>query len=218
MKLVVGSTGQILLAHRHVLELSSDFFKVAMKDTWMEGQRHEVNLPEDEPETLSLYLFYLYRGELATTSKTTAGKAYGAELTQLAKLLTFGEKYQDVALKNAVIDAMIVVSSEADKKGGKRFLSDGVVDIIYKGTQAKSRARELIIELHIRYGNDTWLNQKGKNNGNFVLELLTALMKRKSLENVSDFLAYPLTPSHYHEKARAKDAKAGELVEKTKSG
>lgn len=145
---------QRLLVHHSQLENASPVFKAAFKESWKEGQEAQITLPDDEPVTVKTYLHFIYTGKIACQTPDPVftvpdSNRHLAEYIILAKLYCFGEKYQDVRLKNAIVNAIITKASV------ERFSPVGPsVDIIYKGTCAGSPARRPMIDMHIRYVSD----------------------------------------------------------------
>lgn len=64
--LIVGSGKEELLVHANYVARKSPFFKTALKREWREGQTRATELPEDDYETLTDYLHFIYSGNLAT--------------------------------------------------------------------------------------------------------------------------------------------------------
>lgn len=77
---------------------------------------------------------------------------HDAEYNLLIQLYCFGEKYLDIRLKNAAIDAIIAKSQIRDVKGYRWFPSGREVDTLYKGTCAGSLARKLMVDMHVKEG------------------------------------------------------------------
>ncbi|KAL2008381.1 hypothetical protein VTN00DRAFT_8363 [Thermoascus crustaceus] len=60
--MVVGCEQRIFAAHEDVLS-RSPFFRAALKGQFLEASTKQVVLPDEEPETLSCVLEYLYKGD-----------------------------------------------------------------------------------------------------------------------------------------------------------
>lgn len=60
--LVVGSDQRVFAAHEDVLSLSP-YFAAALKGQFLETSAKQVDLPDEEPETLSCMLEFLYKGD-----------------------------------------------------------------------------------------------------------------------------------------------------------
>jgi hypothetical protein len=89
---------------------SSDYFKKAMEGGWKEAQERKFYL-DDDPEIFQVYCTWLYTKTIATvdTTSDTADEAVdrSVEHSTLARAYVFGEKRQDMAFKNALINAFI---------------------------------------------------------------------------------------------------------------
>lgn len=123
------------------------------------------------------------------------------EYPLLAKLYCFGEKCHDIRFKNTVIDAIIANTNEEDAEGTRWYPTDGAVDIIYKGTRPESPARKLVVDLHVKIGNEGWL-EGGLNNHEFLIDLAKGFYKHKRriaiLEEVEE-AQYDNPNAKYHE-------------------
>ncbi|KAL1953182.1 hypothetical protein VTO42DRAFT_3417 [Malbranchea cinnamomea] len=60
--MVVGREQRLFAAHEDVLSISP-FFRAALQDRLLEGSTKQLHLPEEEPETLSCVLEFLYKGD-----------------------------------------------------------------------------------------------------------------------------------------------------------
>jgi len=60
--LIVGRDQRLFAAHEDVLS-HSPFFAAALKDQFLEANAKKVELPDEEPETISCILEYLYKGD-----------------------------------------------------------------------------------------------------------------------------------------------------------
>jgi len=60
--LVVGKDQRLFAAHEDVLS-HSPFFQAAIKERFFEGNVQRINLTDEEPETFSCVLEYLYKGD-----------------------------------------------------------------------------------------------------------------------------------------------------------
>lgn len=60
--LVVGRDQRLFAGHEDILSISP-FFSAALKDQMLDGSPKQLSLPDEEPETLSCVLEYLYKGD-----------------------------------------------------------------------------------------------------------------------------------------------------------
>ena len=167
------------------------FFKTAFAKPSNEGQDLNITLEEDDPKTVDLYLHFVYTGKIPTkimaNDKPTEAPGNAQEYKELARLYCFGEKYQDVQLKNAVVSAMIAKAQVADPKGIRTYPGIQPVDMVYKGTSAGSLARKLLVDMHIESGREEWI-EGGLHNKDFLVDLGMGLYraKRKLEEGSTD--------------------------------
>ena len=153
------------------MERTSAVFQAAFKEQWREGESKQITLVEEDPKIVHIYLNFIYTRKIAC-KRTKKSPKRSTELTPseleeckaLANLYCFGEKYQDVHLKNATIDAMIA-NAQADV-----FLGAEEICTLYNGTCAGSPARQLMVHMHIKEGDNSWL-EEGTNHPEFLLDL-----------------------------------------------
>nr|POE98803.1 hypothetical protein CFP56_75354 [Quercus suber] len=171
-------------AHRSVLTQSSKFFQAALGQDWVENQNKCVTLPEDNFDSVKLYLNFMYTGHIPYkrgvnhTDAENYSAACVAELESLAYLYVFGEKYQDSKLKDAVIDAMVDMSQRGNGSGDGWHATGNAIDIIYRGTMQGSPMRRLLIQQHLQIGHRSWLQPNTTNNADFLLDISATLLVR----------------------------------------
>ena len=98
------------------LTKSSAFFETCCNGKWKEGETKTIPLPEDDPETFSTYLQWLYTGEVVVAdgqdedvpkdleTRVERTRPYYMSIMALAG---FADKYNDVAFSNAVNDLLL---------------------------------------------------------------------------------------------------------------
>lgn len=144
--------------HEVVLKETSGFFQAAVKKEWKEGSQRIIDMPEDTPEVVSVYVDWLYSdriypktGELPVDAGT-----HGAESEHLAKLYVFGEKIQDDCFCDAVVTAL---TKHIDRKtsSGRFGPSNEAVKVMMEGTARNSPGRRLMLELLAKCVSGQWI-------------------------------------------------------------
>jgi len=171
--------------HETLLKSKSKFFDAALNKCWMEGREGRVLLPEDDPEIFEVYQNYIYTKVLPVKVPNPDLKLEGnenhPEYFTLAKLYAFGEKVQDVSFKNAVMKAFLGRMGEPVGSVGKWNPITKVVDIIYGATMPDSRARQLMVDVHVNLGASHWITTDlEENNKEFLMDLSRALLKGRT--------------------------------------
>ncbi|KAK4495748.1 hypothetical protein PRZ48_013016 [Zasmidium cellare] len=142
------SKSETFTIHADTLKQHSPFFKAALDKKWREGQSLQVDFPEDEPDTIEAYLGWLHDG------KVEAPESPGTDdltFPFLAKLYVLGEKIQDNAFCNSVIDKITEVLDSPEWEDSSPGFSSS--NIIYDGTPDDSPARTLFAFYFLHYGN-----------------------------------------------------------------
>lgn len=58
----VGAEQRLFAGHEHILS-RSPYFQAACKGQFLESQARRIDLPDEQPEILSVVLEYLYKGD-----------------------------------------------------------------------------------------------------------------------------------------------------------
>ena len=105
--LVVGST-KTLTFHKNLLASSSKVFDRTFNGSFQEATSDRAEPPEDHPESVALFFGWPYSGNIEY-SKQPLGPS--SSTCQLIHLFCFEEKYDIVALKDATMDAFLLVQT-----------------------------------------------------------------------------------------------------------
>ncbi|KJX93365.1 hypothetical protein TI39_contig4330g00003 [Zymoseptoria brevis] len=170
--------------HETLIKKSHDFFRVAMDKKWKEGQRREIELPNDDPEVIGSFVQWMY------TDNITVIPTYEMKLeesnkqyVQLAHMYVFGEKIQNIAFQNAVLSAILMARD--GKAGNERAVRSPIkeaVKIIYDGTLPGSNARKLMAFIHVEGGKADWLGKDAKeHHPDFLFDSVQAFLAKRTV-------------------------------------
>jgi hypothetical protein len=153
----VGPTEHAILAHGNFISRRSEFFKAALKKEWVEGQTRIIKLPDEDPQVVTHYLSYTYSKCLPTDIFTADFMGTFPEESDeyyqlLAELYVLGERLLDETIRSAIIKEILRLAKLTDKDLKQHHPKGEAVNIIYRGTTAKSLARRLMVDFHIAYG------------------------------------------------------------------
>jgi hypothetical protein len=174
IKILVGEEERVFLVHKSALTARSQFFKTAMGGKWQEAQDGVVKLPDDDGDTFALYEQLVYTGKVPAfdDSEETERKvvtSYGRswidcvsnhckpEWELLSRLYVLAEKLQDLAAKNATVDAMIEkVQRKARIKGTRLGLrkclpTPRAIEIMYENTPGFCPGRQVLVHIFVQY-------------------------------------------------------------------
>ena len=162
MAIVVGAAedAETHTVHKSILEKHADFWKSALNKCWEEGAKGKIRLPEDDPEAVGTYLEWMYTSKIdlnPLTNDDMSAKDIEEEFEHLARAYVFGEKAQDNAFCNGVIDAMF--ARVLGPGGGieRAYPTTKAISIIYDGTPEGSPARKMCVYLGTQYGHSNWI-------------------------------------------------------------
>jgi hypothetical protein len=165
-----------------LLRQHSLFFKKALYRDWKEKVERVVNLPEDESAVFSVYVEFLYSGNLAVVPEGLDPiDAARLEQLRLCKLYVLAEKLQGMGTRNRAIQGLLY-SAKQIRPGNRAICpSMDAVKIIYSGTLPGSMARKLLVDYYTYRGTGSWvINHKGWPD-DFLIDLATNLMDKRAL-------------------------------------
>ena len=116
-----------------------------------------MELPEDNPDIISLYLHFLYTGELAVLPwPEPEGYKGHEERLNLSHLFVLAEKLQDTAAKNEIVKAMAESSGILREDECYWYPNLGAIEIIYSGTTESSPIRKLMVDMYVHNLRSSW--------------------------------------------------------------
>jgi hypothetical protein len=193
---VVGAQEERFKVHRELLCNNSDFFVSASKKEWMEFQKHQITLPDDDPGVVDLYIQWIYSGRIFSRQSADGGPGDGKEFDLLIDGFVFGERVQNGDFKDAVVDALIKSFAVPDKKGQRWCPAAPWVDRAYAGTPEGSPLRKLLVAMYVIHGNRTWL--QGTTNIDFLADLAGRFMEDRKALPRPNTTKLDLSPCCYH--------------------
>ncbi|QIW96667.1 hypothetical protein AMS68_002185 [Peltaster fructicola] len=154
----VGTQQQSYCIHSQLLCADSQFFRSATKKEWKEGQNREIALPEDTTEVFDIYIQWLYQKKILCQidDSNPVDKEVSDQYRLLIDVFIFGDKVQDIPLKDATINALCNLS---DLRNEKNLCIDptGVnVTRAYRGTMPGSPLRKFFATLYSWFTLPSW--------------------------------------------------------------
>ena len=118
------------------------------------------------------------------------------ELEVLIDSFIFGEKIQDGAFKDAIIDSLIASVSTLGKEGKYWYPTGKMIDRAYKGTPTGSPLRRLLVDMHVNHGQRFWI-EEGMN-ADFLADLVRNLLDIRDLVHEWDPTRPDISSCPYH--------------------
>ncbi|KAF2869210.1 hypothetical protein BDV95DRAFT_114957 [Massariosphaeria phaeospora] len=197
VKIIVGPDDEdqrTFWVHEGLITARSAFFKKALNGDWAEADTKTVNLPEEDPYGVALYLQLLYTGTLAVLDEEAdIDKCHYLEM---AKTYIVAEMLLDPTSKNLIMHGFLSGVRRKNKDGDNDYPVDPIITIIYEGTaSAADPARRLLVNWHARFAQSDWITDfQDSLPKDFLYELSVALLTAKKAENgppdVSDIDMY----------------------------
>ena len=157
--LLIGPGERQMLAHKSYLPLRSEFFRVALKKEWIEGQTRTIKLPDEDPVVVAQYLDYVYGNWLPTALKPSLRPVKGRVYEVLTELFALGERLLDTTIRNAIIYE-IISYTKVHTPEGIYYPGARAINNIYDCTTAASPARRLMVELYVTAGEKDWFTEE----------------------------------------------------------
>lgn len=155
---------------------SSPFFRAALDKKWQEGVQGLIKLPDDSVEVVTAYLDWLYTKKLEFSQE---GTAQGAFWEHLARLYVFGEKIQDDAFCDQVLQA-IVLRADGDDNSTPTYAAIG---IFYGSTTENAPIRQFIVEYFATFAAKTWFACHLP--AEFLRDLAMELVQRRQMKKTA---------------------------------
>lgn len=186
--LVVGPEKHELLSHANFIARESVFFKTALKKEWREGQTRTIYLPDDEHETVTHYLRFLYGKTLPTADfddEVDLHPEVDALFVTLVKLYLFANRVMRVKLKHELITEMHRICCDCHyKSGGSCYPNYRSINILWEGTSEDDPARDVVIDFYIFKGGKDRLSSM--HDPDFLLALSQELLEGLKDKNESE--------------------------------
>jgi hypothetical protein len=167
--LIIGPEKRELLAHGNFIARHSELFQAALKKEWQEGKTRTITMPEDDHETMTRYLSFVYGKKLPTThlSESVRHDLIGPGQRSLADLYVLGTRLLDKSMKNAALGEVVRLSVITCP-------GSETVNTIYSGTCEGNPARRLMVNLYAKHACTEWLAPEFSQT--FLLELAQKLL------------------------------------------
>ncbi|CAG5144639.1 uncharacterized protein ALTATR162_LOCUS1580 [Alternaria atra] len=198
------------LVHKPLLTSRSEFIKRATSEEWY-GKTFiadNVDLPDDDPNTVKLYLNLVYANQLVINGT--------GQWLKLCQLYVLAEKLQDTTSKNKIIDGMLVFYQELVKEtplsvNSKRMLPAAATVKLYEGTPDRSQARKLLLDLYSDFGDESWLrSEQTELPAEFICDVAVRLLQKRTCVIFGSKIMGP--SSHYYEPSVSLPEKAGTVT------
>lgn len=159
--------------HGELLCDHSPFFANAMKKKWTGDNDRILELPDDKPGSIEVYLVWLYSNRIFKKPEGEVNKDSGVRFDRLIDAYIFGDKIQDSDFKDAIIDALI----ERDIEDITFFID---ARKIWESTPPGALIRRYMVDIFVWEGVEDWLGDDVMSylNQDFLVELGRALYKR----------------------------------------
>ncbi|TKA63353.1 hypothetical protein B0A55_10076 [Friedmanniomyces simplex] len=108
--ILAGSGKTSFEVHKDIICQSSDFFVAACSKAWAEGKEGTIRLPTVEPDTVKLYIHWIYTDTIDLDILGNDPKLPGnssLQSTQFTRLYVAADMFLDKAMKNKVMDTIL---------------------------------------------------------------------------------------------------------------
>ncbi|KAL2849389.1 hypothetical protein BJX68DRAFT_267241 [Aspergillus pseudodeflectus] len=154
-----------------------------MAGEWKESSQRTIQLPDDEPSIVALYIHWLYHRTLPVFCDEP-GLPGNAEYLDLVKAYVFGDKILDTTFQNTVIDAMIEKSRSKARDGASWYPVGEVIEYAYHNMHEPAPILELLVDMYVTTARRSWLYDwadPATIPQRFLLSLCAELLDRRGL-------------------------------------
>ncbi|KAK7528362.1 uncharacterized protein IWZ02DRAFT_428975 [Phyllosticta citriasiana] len=162
-----GNNKQTFYVHEPLLKMHSPFFRACLSRNWAEGNKHSIELPEDDPKVVTLFLRFLYTGQIHIIehdtllwSKTTDGSFHRPDIAGdlLMHSYIFADKYLADPFRNACILALIE-RFESSPEYALALRQNA--DLLYTNLSPASPLRRLYLDVWVWAATPEWHDDGG---------------------------------------------------------
>ncbi|KAK4495740.1 hypothetical protein PRZ48_013008 [Zasmidium cellare] len=176
--------------HEDIIKERSQYFRTAFDKKWAEGKAREIEMQEDDPEIVSGYLEFIYRGSICSAPFSSDSEERNRAIQHLIRLYVFGEKIQDDEFCNSTLRTLVTRCSEKDSTGSTWYPTGNSVRTLYDGTPTNSPARCFLVDMHLEHGEEEWLGEDAEHHHpEFLFDLARQLMRTKQQDSYESPMA-----------------------------
>lgn len=172
----VGSEKTRFDVHQDQLCEVSKFFKAAFTSQYKESSEKTIDLPEDDGDTVDLFVQWLYEHECNVW--TLPLDRNGEYLMQPIRLLIFAERYDIQSFKGYIFEKLLAHARDAESMSP----SENAVVYAYSNTCRGSDIRKMLADWYATWTADTWFQQESTlawlhENPEIAVDLVAAFSK-----------------------------------------
>jgi hypothetical protein len=214
IKITVGGNRTFYVHEKHISS-RSDFLRVAyLKVAHLDQGSRVLSFPDEYPGVFNGYLHWLY-------TRTFEHQLAAAQdrYRYLVNLYVFGEKYNERAFQDIVIDNIVYESRVRDENGNLRVPRP---TYIYDVTPEGSPLRQWLVDMMLIYGHNGWLNSLTNELPYKYLEDVVKAFIQSAKDNTSEKIQEELETgepwSYHHHPPRKTEERSVEDSRQTNSG
>ena len=211
----VGSEKETFRVHKDLLVSKSEFFRAALKDSWIESQNGSVTLADTKVPEFEIFVHWLYYNAIESQRPQEEWDVQTWE--SMVSLWCTGDALMSIHFKNAVMNLM--VKKRSDSQGPSTFnrpLATHIYDVTVPGSKlrlffADSWARCTNLEPTVNH--ERFLTRNDEYLKDIALVAIGCWVRG---EQYSRSHVTPAEPEDFHEKAEAKGVDHKQAEEKPK--
>ena len=143
---LVGQEVKRFTLHQDAVCDKSKFFKAACAKRWLEGQERVVRLPEVKPVDFQTYCSWIYTGQVADGTCTTASTndERRQEYDQTIQLYLLADKLDDVQLRNRA-----TIKLFHSMRSGDQLVNSTAINLVWESTLIGSPLIKMLVDTYI---------------------------------------------------------------------
>lgn len=145
-----------------------------------------MNLPDDEPDVVEIYIHWLHARQIASKAVFDAGFAH--EYSLLSRAIALGEKLQDVGFANALVDALITLINETEKDNTYCYPRPRHLRYIYEHTSQTAPVRRLLVDIWFWHAKEDTMMETDDDQypHDFLVDLARKALRERAAQSDDD--------------------------------
>lgn len=163
--LIVSETQQTFTVAKQFLTKSSGFFRKTCNGDWKENQTKKIELPDTTPKIFSIYLQWLYTGELIVSDddfpppsdKDASQRTAIQQYDEIIDVYIFADSILDLDFQNRAMDYALLIDYKTNFTPG----TQNHIQMVMEGTMPGCPLRRYLVDSLCTSATSHWLIQHG---------------------------------------------------------
>jgi hypothetical protein len=172
-----------------------EFFRRALNGAWNESTTRVINMPEDNPEDVGLYIQFIYTHKIPQEDgpdhvvdfKNDAWVQ--AVFWSLTKIYCLADQLQDTATRNSMVRRYCKLLNKS-----RRLPHADVVNYVYGSTPGRSPLRRILVDSWCEVPTEDFNRMSDELPREFLVQLTAKLIESRKHHGVEYPIGHPMNP------------------------